>query len=463
MRGLGASQIAVPRHDVNASSLPLNCVGATALLTIAYVFGGSAAEQPGPELLIEFTAIVVLAITVGTWRGLAPPLSALLIIFAMLALPLLQLVPLPFDIWTSLPGREVAADVVAIVDPGMRMWLSLWVPVAMFLATLQTTPRERLWLAATVVALAGVSAVLGLLQVATDNPHLYLFESSHQGLPTGLFANRNHQAALMYAALPFIAALSLRRDERRPQMAGVAIALGVAVLLIAMIFATRSRSGMALMAVSLPLIAFGALRRQLGWKMIGGGILALGMLIALLFNSSIVRSAVDRLLTQSSDGRYDFWPETLYSIGVYFPAGAGLGSFIASYQATEQLAAVGTHYVNHAHNDYMEIALEAGLPGLAIVVFALAVFGWRTARLSRLLSNEDERMIASAASIVLFCFFLHSFVDYPGRTLAHLTLLGMLAGFLFEAPRCREIGANRTALFQTRAAFPAFVKDVDKQ
>ena len=35
-----------------------------------------------------------------------------------------------------------------------------------------------------------------------------------------------------------------------------------------------------------------------------------------------------------------------------------------------------------------------------------------------------------AASIAILCLMLHGLVDYPLRTFAHLTLLGMLAGLL---------------------------------
>ncbi|WP_442678701.1 O-antigen ligase family protein [Sphingomonas sp. ASY06-1R] len=443
-QGVGASE-----SGAIGSSFKAGFAGAALLLVAAYLLGGSAAAIPGRGMIIELIAVALLAFTVLNWRGGRPSLVALIGIAMVLCLPLAQLIPLPPAVWAGLPGREVARDVTALIDPTLwrplsldpnattRAWFALWVPVAMFLATMQMPERARFWLVIVLIGIALLSGILGLLQISVGNYNLYPFESDHEGLPIGLFANRNHQAALMYASLSFVVALTQIQRIARRGPGALAVATGIAALLIATIFATGSRAGMVLMVLALLLSALIVLRKRLGWRKIVAGLALLVVAIVLLFNSGVVQSSVDRLLTQSSDGRYEFWPEVLYAVQAYFPVGSGVGTFQNAYQATEQLAAVGWHYVNHAHNDYLEVALEAGIPGALVLILLIAIWAgwsWRAWVRDR---DDDANLLSRAASIAILCLMLHGLVDYPLRTFAHLTLLGMLAGLLCRPREAR--------------------------
>lgn len=424
--------------------------GAALLLVTAYLLGGSAAAIPGRGMIIELIAVTLLAFTMLNWRGARPPIVALIGIAVVLGLPLAQLIPLPPAVWAGLPGREVARDVTALIDSTLwrplsldpnattRAWIALWVPIAMFLATMQMPERARIWLAIVLIGTALLSGILGLLQISAGSSHLYPFESEHEGLPIGLFANRNHQAALMYVSLSFVVVLTQVQLIARRGPGALAVATGIAALLIATIFATGSRAGMVLMVLALLLSALIVLRKRLGWCKIVVGLVLLMVAIVLLLTSGVVQSSVHRLLTQSSDGRYEFWPEVVYAVQAYFPVGSGIGTFQNAYQATEQLAAVGWHYVNHAHNDYLEVALEAGIPGALVLILLIAIWmgsSWRAWARDR---DDDANLLSRAASIAILCLLVHGVVDYPLRTFAHLTLLGMLAGLLC---RPREVPA----------------------
>jgi O-antigen ligase len=428
---------------------------AALLLVVAYALGGSAGALPGRGMVIELVAILAILLIINNWTGPRPSNSVLLALFAVMGLPLVQMVPLPAQIWTAFPGRHVATDITHLIDPTMwrpltldpnatlKTWFALLVPVAMFLAIIQMPSRERLWLVIALVAIAVTSAVLGLLQITSGSDLLYPFVSDHKGLPIGFFANRNHQAALMYAAVCFMVALTQIGFVAERFPAARAVAAGVAILLIATVFATGSRAGMVLMVVSLLLSLLIVFRSRISWKsaLVGSAILLIGS--ALLLNSGVVRGSVERLLSQSSDGRYEFWPEVLYSLGSYFPAGAGLGSFATSYQATEQLATVGTHYVNHAHNDYLEVALEAGAPGVLLVGLLLLLYATCAWRVLVRDPEGDANLLARAAAIAILCLLLHALVDYPLRTFGHLALLGMLAGLLFRPPGPTAVDGKR--------------------
>jgi O-antigen ligase len=116
------------------------------------------------------------------------------------------------------------------------------------------------------------------------------------------------------------------------------------------------------------------------------------------------------------DNRLEFWPTVWTAAQAYFPWGAGLGTFKEAYELVEPLGALRALYVNHAHNEYLEVMIEAGLPGLVLVG---AVLVWVARVACRVwLSPRGHPASARLASICLVLVILHSLVDYPARTMA---------------------------------------------
>lgn len=418
-------------------------LGSTLLLLVAaYLFGGTSGDFPGRVMLIELIAIGSLALTLTTWKGARPSWGAIVGITFLLGLPLLQLIPLPPNIWQLLPGREVAREIAAFVDPGMwrpitldanatfKAWLSLLLPVAMFLAVLQLPHSQRVLLCLALIGIAVTSLLLGLLQLSIGATWLFLFDSGQNNLPVGFFTNRNHQAALFYvaAAMALFAAARSRGGTPFVRM----LCAGLVIAFAAGIFATESRAGMALLgiilALSIPLF-FGD---RIDWRMMLGGIALLAVIGFLLSQSGVVRDAIGRFALLSSEGRFEFWPEAWYAAQAYFPIGAGMGTFVKSYQAMETLDALGPAYVNHAHNDYLELVLEFGALAFAGMALFAAWYGHRWVRALFLDPRDEANLLARIAMIAILALLLHSIVDYPVRTYAHLTLFGMLCALAYR-------------------------------
>jgi hypothetical protein len=95
---------------------------------------------------------------------------------AIVALPLLQLLPLPPSVWQALPGRAVFQQAVTGAQPWRPMSIepgatvnaagSLLIPVAVLVlaAGVRRSEWERVILL--VLAIAGISAVVALMQVS---------------------------------------------------------------------------------------------------------------------------------------------------------------------------------------------------------------------------------------------------------------------------------------------------------
>lgn len=413
-----------------------------AVLSAAYLLGGTSGDYPGRAMIIELLAVALLALTLITWKGRRPSWGAILGIVVILGLPLLQLLPLPALLWQIMPGRDVARDIAAFIDPGMsrpitldseatmKSWLSLFVPVSLFLAVLQSATTQRLLLCIALIAIALVSFVLGLMQVSTGIAALYPFEFSHDALPIGLFTNRNHQATLFYAA----AAMAMIVIKQAPAGASLQrmVGIGLIVAFAAGILATQSRAGLALFVLVLLLSIPLFIRDRINWWIVMVGAVSLAGLAFLLAQSGVVNDAIGRYARVASDGRYDMWADAWVAAQAYYPFGAGMGTFVKAYQGMEPLSVVGGHYVNHAHNDYIELVLEFG----ALAYAGLALFFiWYAIRAYRVILREaygSANLIARVALIVILVLLLHSIVDYPIRTFAHLGLFGLLCGLLYR-------------------------------
>ena len=59
---------------------------------------------------------------------------------------------------------------------------------------------------------------------------------------------------------------------------------------------------------------------------------------------------------------------TARAIHDFMPWGSGLGSFRGVYHLYESRDQITTTYVNHAHDDYIEIALELGVAGVLLTI-----------------------------------------------------------------------------------------------
>lgn len=415
--------------------------GAVALLVIAALFGGTGGNIPVRGMVIELPAIALLLLALANWPRHRPPVLIIAGLILILALPALQLMPLPFAVWSELPGRDVARDVALMLgdkswrpmtlDPDMTLksLLGLLPAFALYLATRQLPVAGRILILRTVVAIGLVSISLGMLQIAARTPALYPFASVHEGYPIGLFANRNHQATLLVVSAVAAAALYRIALDERDRVARIVLPALIAVFG-AGVFATGSRTGIALFVLSAILILPLVLGRKPGRRSILIATSLLGIAAVGVSATTVGRTAIERFAASPDDPRFEIWPEVVYSIEHYLPVGAGMGTFVNSFRATEQLAAVRPRYVNRAHSDYIEILVEAGAAGALVVALFLIFFAVTAWQILLRHPHDHANIIARVALVAVLAYLLHSIVDYPLRTFTHLTFFGLFCGLL---------------------------------
>lgn len=446
---------------------PRDYLPAAVLIAAAMVLGGGGSAWPLPEMGLQcLSAVVIAAVAVDPRRKAArAPWQAWLISALVLAVPAVQLVPLPSALWQALPGRGLTAETLGLVgaENAWRPWsltpfrtlaaLLAMVPAAWLLVdTARLSRSQRAKIVGTIAVVAFASLVIGAGQLpgGEGNPFL-LYSDGETHVLTGFQANRNSTADVLLIGM-IAAAASIREwnDGRRAPFPASTIL--VATALVSLLFAvgvllTGSRTGIVLLSVALLAVALItwpgiAIGRKAAAAFAGGLVLVIGAGAAMLANSRMINAILSRFRFDA-EFRPELWRDTLYAIGQYFPFGSGLGSFRPVFVAIERLEVVDETAPNRAHNDYLELALETGAFGcavLAIIAVVLLVAIIAGARRP----PAGSRSIFIFATATLWVIALHSLVDYPLRSMALACIVAASAALLLPVPqrRSEELGVS---------------------
>ncbi len=425
---------------------------AMVFFVVCYLFGGG----PGsggigftPILVAGAALLFAVTLSNGWARFQELPLLSRLAVAIPCAIPFVQLIPLPPSLLEAMPVQALRHQAMVAVGMG-QSWTPLSVtPVdtlygaavavlmlGLFVAVIQIE-RKSLWtLLAVVAAMIAVSAVIGVAQFLIRSPLLKFHKISHDAALIGFFANKNHMALVLSCTIPLGYELLARY---LPRSSSLKFAMGFLwVAIIAMLIATNSRAGLALGLISTMIVALRIWpNRRI--QVIGASLGVILLAVGLASVSTTVAAMWDRIGDAAEDGRWELFQRSLPLVWQGWPFGSGMGSFVEVYNSQERLEWVSPLFVNNAHNDYIELLVEAGL--LAIVAFLLFWAGVGRAVVRSLQDGSgfgparagDSAVVLGLLIIVLFS--AHSLVDYPLRRLATLALFVIAVGCVFRERR----------------------------
>lgn len=320
--------------------------------------------------------------------------------------------PVRPDLWRDAAaalGRPVPALVVLDLEAARAGLLRLVTYTAAFWLFAQWgASRRRAATALAVTGWAGAAwAAVALVLLAAGDRLPFAEKTAHLGFATGPFPNRNTLALwLAMAACALAAAGAQRRVWRRA--AGWPWWLGAAVLGTALV-ATQSRAGLAAASVGLALTLARLYRPRLAV-----GVLAAVVVVAMVSPVGVRLAGLD----PDTMPRLTVWATTLEGIAGAPWGGVGLGGFPDAFAEIRPRALLQPwHY---AHNGYLELAWELGIPAALCLVAAL---GWIGLRLLRSGSST-----AAAGAGALTAAALHGLVDFSPQIPAAALLLAVLLG-----------------------------------
>ena len=433
--------------------LLLACMGAGA--TFEGLFGRAADSKAGSATALSFwlsprTLLIAALGTSPLWLGV------------------LQLTPLPASLWASLAGRD--AYMAALISAGAALPaalpLSLY-PGATWTALLSGVPSAAVFFAAlylptsllekalgVLLAVGACELLLALLQFSQGSRSIFYFDMPNASGFVGSFANRNHLADFLAMLIP-LWFYRLAHESKRSGTSSAAHRAGHSTLeggsrlasmrlplwlffgfaLLVVILSTLSRGG--LLSATLVLLASSLLwvrnlrqslarRQRLG---LGAVVVLFGALALFTVGLEGLRKRMDnQTLSLDAQARRTYTEATLEGARTFWPWGSGVGTFESVFPRFQ--AALSPGYVEYAHNDYAQLAMELGVLG---VLLALAVAVLVLAQLRRLWTAwRQEKRLSNDLALRCYCglgasaLLLHSVVEFN----LHIPALATTAAFL---------------------------------
>jgi putative inorganic carbon (HCO3(-)) transporter len=344
-----------------------------------------------PDLLPAATVVALLALALVWLLGMA---------FDRTALP-----RTPFNLAFVLLGVALGVGILVSADPmetlpkatGVVLGLAVWRFVVIAVGR---RPHVALAVALLLLICLGFS-VTGVLSLR-ELPKIPALTAANPfrnlALPglAQLSTHPNQLAALISFFLPLLVSLAVGpRPGPSRHLWRVALAL-VALLVVAILILTQSRGGW--IATAAGLFTLAALwaavlppsRARRGLRLVVGLAVLAALAVAVWIGPTTLwemwlnppaDTAVGTLRTLGV--RRAIWPWGATAVGDFPFTGVGLGAFRQVVFRLYPLPPWPDYDLGHAHNIFLQTALDTGLPGLVAylaVLFVAAAVGWRVAR-----------------------------------------------------------------------------------
>jgi len=290
-------------------------------------------------------------------------------------------------------------------------------------------------------------AMFALIQGIASNGKLYWLRTPRLGgWIYGPYVNHNHYAGLMemLVPVPLVVAVAHSVPQARRAAAGVA-----AALMATTIFLSGSRGGMLAFALEMAILGAVLIRRgssrTVALTLGAMFVVVVGMLTWLggaELTARIASVRPDVHADVSGAMRLDIDRDALRMFSHRPLLGWGLGVFPTVYP---QYRSFYTNvFVNQAHNDYVQLLVELGTLGFAVMLWFLVVSYYRGIKKLGNWSKDPNGAIALAALLGISGILVHSFVDFNLQVPANAAIFYVLCVVAAMKPRFGTFSRIRT-------------------
>jgi O-Antigen ligase len=415
-------------------SWPAGILEAGLLLVLPLIFCRGFAEQFSTTKVVFAEALVTLGLAAWTagllWGKFRRPAG-----FRM-ALPLgaLAAAALISCFNSSVPSFSLIEAEYFLCGP---LWLVM-------LVTWRKGEADARRLAKFVAVAGGVAAAIALLQWAGHDPLLFGGYSVQWGTMVprmrlySTFGNPNLLCGYLIGAIFLALALALAARKPAAKFAG-----GVAAaLMLAAILGTGSYGGWAALAAGTLVAGLVYMRARKGGDLLvaeskqqRNGPILVALAPAWLIAIGLIQS-INPTLTSRLQGRLFLWRAAWPMFLEHPLLGSGWGTFQlrfldfqARYLAAHPEGARFWTLAPEAHNDAYQILLEAGLLGIAALVWLMVEYAREVRSAARAAESRETSLLLSAAAGGVTAILVNSLVNFQLAVAPTLILLFSLLAF----------------------------------
>ncbi|MER9791292.1 O-antigen ligase family protein [Mesorhizobium sp. M0213] len=401
------------------------------VLFICLLIGGGTASGLYTDTLIQVVVIISAAAVFSQSSGQRIPRSVLWLIIFAVALIVLQIVPLPAAIFDGFRPELLLGDDRLIGTPPFRFvsvgvgrtlecLFFLLASAAFFLSILRLRSEQVSALLPFFFMGVICNGLAGSIQYSLSD-NIAIVGLLPFTINAGLFANVNHFSALLFVSIPFVVYYGLFRGRLLSGSVGL-------IALLLLLLAAGSRAGVLIgLAITILSVVFLSARSR------ASGLTILLIFIGLTVYTIGAWTKIDSDVIDPAFGRGEFARTTIEGIEDNWATGVGFGNFQKAYQIYERDGMIFRNYVNHAHNEYLEIAFEGGVPAVLLMI---GYFVLLFAALARVRRDPFQKAAFLSVSFLL----IHSLVDYPLRTGALAMTFAYMNAIIFHKGFAERLG-----------------------
>jgi O-antigen ligase len=303
--------------------------------------------------------------------------------------------------------------------------------------SLRRTSQVKL-LTMAVCIYAGAVALFALIQGLSGTTKLYWVHSPlSRGWIYGPYVNHNHYAGLMEMLVPFPIVVALSHQSRSWQKS---LAATAAALIATTIFLSGSRGGMAAFAIEITIVGAILLRGEKPGRATTTIGIFLVIVVALLvwLGGGELADRLSSIKTEAhtevgGGTRLDIDRDGLRMFAQKPVLGWGLGTFPEIYP---QFRTFYTNFfINAAHNDYVQLLVETGLLGFAIMIWLLVAVYRNGIKKLKDWPRDTNGALALAALLGISGILFHSFVDFNMQIPSNAAIFYLLCALAAMEPR----------------------------
>jgi O-antigen ligase len=278
--------------------------------------------------------------------------------------------------------------------------------------------------------IVGIGAVLSLVGLILYLGHAYYRYWLPGDTLSATYMNRDHFAGYLEMVLPLAVGL-LYADIGKEKKALVGFC--VVVMAVAFVLAASRGAWASLMVSGLLVLPFVHRKKLLKRVLLGLILCGAAIYYALSHFDLSVAAGRARTIIEGvgiDEMRIQMWMGAIDLIKARPLTGWGIGTFIYVFPQFRPIGIYQGWTIDYAHNDYLHMAAELGLPVLILIALVIVVSAWSGLKEFSNSQGPFKRSILLGATIGVISMAFHSFVDFnlhiPANAIIFITLIAII-------------------------------------